>query len=95
MQRFVRFICRFFCLSLTVRRIAGLEWVFLEAKASGRPSIINISCGGDGTSQAVNDAVLSVSFLFLRIRQSRQHINCFIGYECRNPCCGQSGMVLL
>jgi hypothetical protein len=58
----------FLRLSLTFCRIAGLEWVFLEAKASGRPSVVNISRGHEidskNKSQSVQDAIGSVSFFY-------------------------------
>ena len=75
----------FLCFGLTVCRIAGLQWIFLEAMASGRPSVINISAGHVGRSQAVNHAIRSVSFFQ---DNGAIMVNSVIGYECRNPCCG-------
>jgi hypothetical protein len=60
---YVPYVFFFFHFSLTALRIAGLEWVFLEAKTSGRPSVVNISSGRVGKSLSLNEAIRRVSFL--------------------------------
>ncbi|KAL2913832.1 hypothetical protein HK105_206711 [Polyrhizophydium stewartii] len=37
--------------------MSGIDWVVSKAKSSGRPSVVNLSLGGTGTSQAMNQLV--------------------------------------